>query len=151
LERESLLDRSLGDRIADVVTALAIKPWFVALHGTAYAGWVLANTVGPWRFDPWPFNVLNTIITVEAIFLTLLVLASQQRLMRLSDRRAHLNLQVDLLAEQELTVIIRMLERLFEHFKLDPRATVPQSAELRKTTDLQALVDKLDSGIGRAK
>ena len=144
MEQEALTDRSLSQRIADVVTAMAVKPWFVVLHVLGFACWILANTIGQWRLDTRPFNFLNTIISIEAIFLTLLVLASQQRMLRLSDRRAHLNLQVDLLAEQEMTVMIRMLERLFEHFKLDPVAAAPQSAEFRKTTDLEALVDKLD-------
>ena len=151
MEQEALIHRSLGERIADGVTGLAIKPWFIALHALVYGVWALANTAGPWRFDPWPFNVLNTLIAVEALFVTLLVLASQQRMIRVSDRRAHLNLQVDLLAEQEMTAMIRMLERLFEHFKLDPAATDPQSADLRKTTDVKALADKLDSSMNEAK
>jgi uncharacterized membrane protein len=144
MEQDALTDRSVSERIADVVTRVAVKPWFIVSHIAAYALWVLANIIGPWRFDPRPFNFLNTIIAIEAIFLTLLVLASQQRMLRLSDRRAHVNLQVDLLAEQEMTVMIRMLERLFEYFKLDPVTTAPQSAELRKTTDLEALVHKVD-------
>ena len=98
-----------------------------------------------------PRATSNTIITVEAIFHTLLVLASQQRMLRLSDRRAHLNLQVDLLAEQEMTVMICMLERLFEHFKLERVGMAAQSAELRKATDLEALVDKLDSTLNETK
>ena len=151
VEQEALTERSFGERIADSVTGLAVKPWFIALHAVAYAGWILANTAGRWRFDPWPFNFLSSVVTVEAIFLTLLVLASQQRMSRLSDRRAHLNLQVDLLAEQEMTVMIRMLERLFEHFKLDPAVAAPQSAELRKTTDLKALADELDTRMNEAK
>jgi uncharacterized membrane protein len=144
LEKEALEARSAAERVADAVTTLAVKPWFIAVHALAYAVWILANTTGPWRFDPRPFNLLNSIISIEAIFLMLLVLASQQRMLRMSDRRAHLNLQVDLLSEQEMTVMLRMLERLFEHFHLDPAAAAPQSAELAKTTDLEALVDNLD-------
>jgi uncharacterized membrane protein len=151
MEQESLTGRSATERLADVVTGIAIKPWFIALHALAYGCWIAANTVGPWRFDRWPFNLLNTVIAIEAIFVTLLVLASQQRMIRLSDRRAHLNLQVDLLAEQEMTAMIRMLERLFEHFKLDPAAVAPQSAELGKTTDVEALAEKLDDLMNKAK
>jgi uncharacterized membrane protein len=151
MEQDALTHRTVGERIADTVTGLAVRPWFIGLHALAYTTWVLANTAGPWRFDPWPFNLLNSIIAVEAIFVTLLVLTSQQRMIRLSDRRAHLNLQVDLLAEQEMTAMIRMLERLFEHFKLDPAAAAPQAAELRKTTDLKALVEKLDSSLNKGK
>jgi uncharacterized membrane protein len=151
MEEAALTERSVGERFADAVMKVAVKPWFIVSHVIAYALWILVNTLGRWQFDPRPFNFLSTIIAVEAIFLTLLVLASQQRMLRLSDRRAHVTLQVDLLAEQEMTVMIRMLERLFEHFKLDAVATAPQSAELRKTTDLEALVDKVDRRMNERK
>lgn len=147
LEQEALSDRSYAQRIADGVTSVATKPWFIVGHALVFTAWIAINTLGTWRFDPRPFNLLNTVIALEAIFLTLLVLATQHRMSRLSDRRAHLNLQVDLLTEQEMTVVLRMLERLFEHLKLDPITAAPQSAEMRKMTDVEALADQLDTGL----
>jgi uncharacterized membrane protein len=147
LEHEAFGQRSFGEQFADAVTAVATRPWFIGAHLLLFGLWIAANTSGGWSFDPWPFNFLNTAITLEAIFLTLLVLASQHRMSRIIDRRAHLNLQVDLLAEQEMTVMLRMLERLFQHFHLDPATSAPQAAEMRKMTDLEALVNKLDSGL----
>jgi uncharacterized membrane protein len=147
LEHEAFGDRSFGERLADAVTAIATRPWFIGAHLLLFGPWIAANTIGGWSLDPWPFNLLNTVISVEAIFLTLLVLASQHRMSRIIDRRAHVNLQVDLLAEQEMTVMLRMLERLFQHFHLDPAAAHPQAAEMRNMTDLETLVTKLDSGL----
>jgi len=144
LEQEALDHRSFGEHVADVVTSVASKSWFSALHLALIAGWIAANALGYLHLDPYPFNLLSSIIAVEAIFLTLLVLASQHRMARVAERRSHLNLQIDLLAEQEMTVMLRMLERLLQHFKLDPVETAPQSAELRKMTDFEALVDQLD-------
>ena len=143
LEQEALTQRSVGERLGDVVTRLAVKPWFIAGHAIVFGIWMLGNTLGGWGFDRAPFFVLCTVIAIEATFLTLLVLASQQRMLRISDRRAHLNLQVDLLAEQELTLILKMLERVSEHLNLAPVVPHPDSAELKKTTDLEALAGDL--------
>ena len=59
---------------------------------------------------PVPFTLLTTVVSLEAIFLTLFVLASEDRLTQDAERRGQLDLQVDLLAEQEMTVL-RMLAK----------------------------------------
>ncbi len=145
LEHEALNQRSFADQVGDTIASAATKPWFIAAHLLVFGTWVSANAIGWWRFDPPPFDLLSTVIAIEAIFLTLTVLASQHRMARISNRRAHLNLQIDLLAEREMTVMIRMLEKLLEHSNVDPDAVVPDAAELRKTTDFAALVDQLES------
>jgi len=63
-------------------------------------------------FDPFPFTLLTTLVSLEAIFLTLFVLASQNRLTLEADRRAHLDLQVNLLSEQEMTMVLVKFSRL---------------------------------------
>jgi uncharacterized membrane protein len=47
-------------------------------------------------------------VSLEAIFL--FVLASQNRLSRQSDKRSHLDLQIDLLAEREMTAVLQLLQ-----------------------------------------
>jgi uncharacterized membrane protein len=80
----------------------------------------------------------------KAIFLTLFVLASQNRMTHEADRRAHLDLQVNLLSEQEMTVVLRMLGELCEHFDL--RATLSSSKyrELASRTDVSQLAEQLE-------
>lgn len=56
-------------------------------------------------------------VALEAIFLALFVLASQNRLARQSDNRAHLNLQIDLLAEREMTTVLRLLMVIAKHLE----------------------------------
>jgi uncharacterized membrane protein len=63
-------------------------------------------------FDPPPFNLLNLIVALEAVFLTSVVMMTQNHMRRLADRRAHLDLQVNLLSEQELTAMLHMLHGL---------------------------------------
>jgi uncharacterized membrane protein len=52
---------------------------------------------------------------LEAIFLSIFVLLSQNRLTRQAEKRAHLDLQVNLLAEQESTIALQLLQRICEH------------------------------------
>ena len=54
-------------------------------------------------------------VSLEAIFLALFVLASQNRLAHQSDKRAHLDLQVNLLAEREMTAVLQLLQDIAAH------------------------------------
>jgi uncharacterized membrane protein len=47
------------------------------------------------------------IVAVEAVILSSFILMRQNRMMRRGERRDHLNLQVDLLAEKEITKLLR--------------------------------------------
>lgn len=102
LEQRDRSKRSLAACVSDVITSCAGNEWSVAAHVVWFGSWLLFNTGVlplPWEpFDPFPFSLLTSIVSLEAIFLTLFVLASQNRLTQEADKRAHLDLQVDLLA-----------------------------------------------------
>jgi Protein of unknown function (DUF1003) len=66
-------------------------------------------------FDPFPFGVLALVVSSESVFLIIFVLISQGRMARQSERRSHLDLQVGMLSEQELTTILQMLQKLCQH------------------------------------
>lgn len=144
LEHDALNQRTFAERIADLVTRVAVRPWFFAVHAFVICAWMAMNTWGTVRPDPPPFTGLTSTITIEALFVTLLVLAGQHHMSRISDRRAHLDLQINVLAEQEMTLMLRMLERLSDHFNLPPDEAPHEAAELKKTTDLEALVNNID-------
>jgi len=61
-------------------------------------------------FDPYPFVLLSMVVSVEAIFLATFVLIKQNRMSQRADHRAHLDLQVNLLAEREMTVVLQILQ-----------------------------------------
>ena len=52
------------------------------------------------------------IVSLEAIFLSTFVLISQNRMARLNERRAELDLHINLLAEQKATKVIEMLDQI---------------------------------------
>jgi len=95
-------------------------------------------------FDPFPFGILALIVASESVFLTIFVLISQNRMARAAERRSHLDLQVGMLAEQELTMVLQMLNKLCEHAGVDVRAAAKRVEEFGETTDVQKLASEID-------
>jgi uncharacterized membrane protein len=147
LERAAMADRSSADRLSDAITWVAGSSGFVVVHIALFAVWIAVNVgmvaLAP-VFDPFPFSLLTLVVSLEAIFLSIFVLMSQNRAARLADRRAHLDLQVDLLAERELTAILHMLRALCakEQVVLDEVGT--DVNDLLEETDVTQLASHLD-------
>jgi uncharacterized membrane protein len=101
-------------RVADAITRFTGSMPFVYLHAVVVALWFIINLglLGLKPFDPYPFVMLAMAASVEAIFLSTFVLISQNRANRLADRRADLNLQIDLLSEHEVTRLIRLVDAI---------------------------------------
>jgi uncharacterized membrane protein len=81
---------------------------FIAIHIVWFTVWIslnLGRIDGIHAFDPYPFTFLTMVVSLEAIFLSIFVLISQNRMAHQADRRAHLDLQINLLAEQENTMM----------------------------------------------
>jgi uncharacterized membrane protein len=75
--------------------------------------WMAINLIGWWnQWDPYPFVLLNLVLSFQAAYATPIILMSQNRQGRLSDLRNHLDLQINLLAEQENTEILLLLRKL---------------------------------------
>jgi membrane protein len=83
-------------------------------------------------------------VFLEAIFLAPFVLASQNRLSRQADKRSHLDLQIDLLAEREMTVVQQLLQDVASHLKVKTSVTPEQLRDLMKKTDLRRLTNRME-------
>ena len=107
-------ERSLQDRIADVITSFSGRMIFAYVHVVWFAVWILLNTgsLGVRPFDPFPYGLLTMVVSLEAIFLSTFVLISQNRLSRESEHRAELDMHIGLLAEHELTRVLQMLDAI---------------------------------------
>src|SRR5438105_3804015 len=75
-------ERSVHDRVADTITSFAGRMAFVYVHVVWFGMWILVNTGrgGVPAFDPFPYGLLTMIVSLEAIFLSAIVLLSQSRL-----------------------------------------------------------------------
>ena len=114
LRLKAACERSLQDRIADAITSLSGSMVFVYVHIVWFGGWILLNTgrLGVRPFDPFPYGLLTMVVSLEAIFLSTLVLITQNRLSEEVEHRADLALHSGLLAEHELTRVLQMLDAI---------------------------------------
>ena len=139
-------ERSAGERFARFVIRRIGTPTAVCIHVAFFALWIAWNAAARDRvvvpFDPYPFNLLALVASVEAIVLGLLILSSQNRLQHEADRRAHLNLQINMMAELEGTKVLTMLDKLCRHFDIDSDAG-ELLAELTADTDPATIVETI--------
>jgi len=144
IENASHQARSGGDIVADHVTSFCGSMWFVWVHCVWFVIWLATNTVAPksMHFDPPPFGNLTLIVSLEAIFLSTFILISQNRQQAIADKRNKLDLQINLLAEQESSQLLKMMQQVMDH--LGMKQTDPELAALQAPTDPQALAQELE-------
>ena len=144
IEEEALSARSLGERLGDAIARHAGRIWFISAHAVWFGLWIAVNTgLLPVRpFDPFPFQFLTFVVSLEAIFLSLFILMSQNRAQRQADARAHLDLQINLLAEQETTKMLQLLRSLCIHHGLAD-ADDPELQYLQSRTEPRELLNDL--------
>jgi len=147
LERKGLYSRSLSDRISDAITQFSGSMFFIVIHALWFTAWIAENTgviPGTTPFDPFPFNFLTLLVSLEAIFLSTFVLMSQNRFSRQADKRAHLDLQINLLAEQEATVMLQLLHKICVHLGITEELSSEELRQLVRKIDVQTLVNELE-------
>jgi uncharacterized membrane protein len=143
LERKALDDRGRLDRLTHAVAHIAGSTPFIVLHAVWFSAWIALNTTG-YAFDPFPYSLLNLVVALEAVFLTSIVLMTQNHITRLGDRRAHLDLQINLLAEQELTAMLHMLHGLCAHAGVPVSIRDERVQQLLTDTDISKIAVALD-------
>lgn len=136
LEQQALQRRSGAERMSDFIVSQAGRVWAIVLHLAWFTLWIVWNSgrvprVRP--FDPFPYMGLSTVVSLEAIFLSLFILVSQNRATRRADERAHLDLQVNLLAEREATKMLQLLQALCAHHGLAAAEDAEVTELLRET------------------
>jgi uncharacterized membrane protein len=121
MQRKVTEARTLQGRVADAITTFSGSMAFVWIHAVWFGLWVLLN-IGLLHipriseFDPFPFGLLTMVVSLEAIFLSTFVLISQNRLAAASEKRAELDLQINLLAEQKATKTLELLDHIAKQF-----------------------------------
>ena len=146
-EHGILLARSKAEQVSDWIACTAGSGPVLVLHVVWFAAWMTVNVgaIGAVRpFDPFPFPFLTMTVSLEAIFLALFVLASQNRLTRQTDKRSHLDLQIDLLAEREMTAVLQLLQDIVRHLDVQTSVTPEQLRDLMKQTDLRRLTNRME-------
>lgn len=143
-KQETADARQTQEKVADAITRFAGSMAYVYIHLAVYGLWVLWNLgwLGLKPFDP-SFVVLAMIASVEAIFLSTFVLISQNRMSVQADKRAELDLQVSLLAEHEITELIKMVRAIGEKLEV-PESRNPEIDELAKNVAPEKVLDTME-------
>jgi len=146
-ERAFLHRRTVSERAGDWLNQKVASGTSLLLHALWFGGWILVNVgalpiIKP--FDPFPFELLTMTVSLEAIFLSLFVLVSQNRMAKQSDTRAVLDLQIDLLAEREMTGVLKLTEAIAAHLKIK-NVDSKELSDLAQKTDIKGLVEQVDA------
>ena len=115
---------SPGQRVADLIADFSGTLVFLLLNFAVFVVWIVVNTLGPavWHFDPFPFQFLTMSVSLEAIFLSIFVLISQNRQAAKDRIKADLDYQVNVKTELELSTMaerIRDIEQKLHHIHHD--------------------------------
>jgi len=146
-QQASVHHRSHVEHLSDEITRIIAGGPALLCHVVWFGFWILANLElipGIPAFDPFPFQLLTMTVSLEAIFLSLFVLASQNRMTHEADKRANLDLQINLLAEREMTAMLRLLQDIARHLDVKVSLTGEQINDLIKKTDIQSLADRME-------
>jgi len=147
VEEQALHNRNVDERISDAISRTIGNLKFVLIHAVVLTAWMIINTgllPGVQPFDPFPFGILTLIVSAEGIFLMIFVLISQNRMSKQADRRNHLDLQISMLAEQELTMILRLQQQLCRHHGIDVSKVEREAEKYTKDTNVQRMVEEIE-------
>ena len=129
-EAKALRSRSVLTQLADYLTAIFGSTTFLFLNALLFALWIATNlgyVPGITPFDPYPFGLLTMIVSLEAIFLSIFVLVSQNRSSYVNALREEVHLRVNLIAEEEVTKSLKLLSEI-----RDKVGIVEKDAELEE-------------------
>lgn len=146
LEEQALKHRSFADRISDSIANFVGSVTFVVFHLAWFGVWVGLN-VGFWKFDPYPFALLCMLVSLEGVLLSTFVLIKQNRMSQRADQRSHLDLQINLLAEKEVTKLLQMQQLICRHLGIREVDADQEIAELSDVTAVENLAQELSQKI----
>lgn len=116
-EAKELKKRPWAIRMADKLSMFFGSVYFLVITFIFFAAWVIINlgiVPGFPVFDRYPFVLLITTVSLEAIILTVIVLMSQNRQNYVNSLREEIDFQVNKIAEREITMVIRILVKIAE-------------------------------------
>ncbi len=149
--------RSRIERVANQLTYIASSTPFLLTHILWFGGWVAWNSgaFGLRAFDPFPFGLLTLVVSLEAIFLSILVLMAQGRESAIAELREEVTLQVNLRTEAEVTKLLQLLSGLYtrQGYRLGEDEELQQMLQPLDPTDIERdLMEQIASvGPGRRK
>jgi uncharacterized membrane protein len=135
------------ERTVDRLTGRAASPRFVVLLSSVLVSWIGLNTIllliGRRPLDEPPFFWMQGAVSLAALYMTVLILATQRRENELASHHEHLTLELAILSEQKTAKIISLLEELRQdhpdiHDRIDDEA-----AAMSEPADPQSVLETI--------
>jgi uncharacterized membrane protein len=136
---------TLSEKVAIKVAHFTGTTPFLYLNAAFFVAWIALNLggFGIRPFDPFPFGMLTTVVSLEAIFLSLFVLLSQNRMQKMADQQMELDLQINLLTEYELTRLMQAVDALADKMGVDlPHKS--ERAELESDIEPKSVLHEIE-------
>jgi len=132
-------ERTWTDEIADFLTMEFGTVAFLILNALFFVVWMAANLglLGNRPFDPFPFNLLTMTVSLEAIFLSIIVLISQNKQSKVADIRQQIDFEINVRAEEEISKILELVDQLRKAQGIKTRDR--ELEEMKKPIDLQKI------------
>lgn len=136
-EPELALPRGLGAQLADAVAG-RVGSWpFVLTQTVLLLGWIAGNVwFGAGAWDPYPFILLNLLLSFQAAYTAPIIMMSQNRLSEVDRRRAEQDYQVNVKAELEIELLHQKIDLLREQELLElTRAVAGLAARMERRAE----------------
>jgi uncharacterized membrane protein len=148
MERERQGMQPLVSRIASAIAGVCSSGTTLVVHAAFFSCWIFLNTTS-FAFDPFPFTFLTLVVSLEAIFLSFFIMVGQKISSQENERRHHLDLQINLLNEREMTAMLRLLGKIADRLEISEH----DQLEIKKfahNTDPRAVLEQIVTAEGVA-
>jgi uncharacterized membrane protein len=133
------------DRALEKATTWLGTMGFLVLNAIVFLVWVLWNydfIPGLTPFDPFPFGLLTMIVSLEAIFLSIAVLITQNKESKIADLREETDFEINVRAENEITKILNMIDEIHTHMGIPKKADAELEA-MKKRTNIEEIEESI--------
>jgi uncharacterized membrane protein len=141
--------RPRSQRIVERVSRYIGRPLYLGALVTVVVAWIAANSLLPrWGrppFDPFPYPLLDGILTLAALISTTIVLIVQNRQARLEQQHTHIALQINLTTEQKVAKVINLIEELRRDLPMVKNRYDPQAETFAEKTDALQVLSAIEA------
>lgn len=109
---------SFWDKAADKVAAVVGSWRFIIVQSSILAIWIVLNLLAwHYKWDPYPFILLNLVLSFQAAFTAPIIMMSQNRQSEIDRKRAENDYQINVKAEEEIRELHAKLDEVLRRLE----------------------------------
>ena len=107
--------RTVGERLADKVAEVMGSWYFIIIQAVLLVFWIVINVIAWWQhWDPYPFILLNLVLSFQAAFTAPILMMSQNRQSAIDRQKAETDYDINVKAELEIELLHEKIDALRE-------------------------------------